>query len=223
MDRWRRRGAAPTGDGLTVYARSTTIQAQPSSIDAGIAHFRDSTWPVLQRIDGCLGMSVLVDRDSGRCILTNSWRTLEAMHASTEQMLPEHKRAAEILGGSPIDNLWQIAVIRRDDRSGPGACVRSTWLKARPELFDNAIDFYQREMLPAIEGLDGFCNASLMIDPTAARAVASVTYDSLESMERSADAAGSMRTAMRRDLGLDQDDVGEFELALAYLKAPRQV
>ena len=166
-------------------------------------------------------MSLLVDRGSGRCIATNSWRTKEAMHASAEQVLPEHKRAAEILGGSPIDNLWQIAVMRRDQRSGPGACVRATWLKARPELFESAIDFYRRAMLPAIEDFEGFCSASLLVDPTAARAVSSVTYDSLGTMERSADATRSLRTAMLRDLGLDQDDVGEFELALAHLRVPR--
>ena len=205
-----------------MYARSTTIQAQPSLIEAGIAHFRDVTWPILQRIDGCLGMSLLVDRVSGRCIATNSWLTKEAMHASAEQMMPEHKRAAEILGGSPIDNLWQIAVMRRDQGSGPGACVRATWLKARPDLFENAIDFYRREMLPAIEDFDGFCSASLLVDPTAARAVSSVTYDSLGSMQQSADATNSLQKAMRRDLGLDQDDVSEFELALAHLRVPRQ-
>ena len=205
-----------------MYARSTTIQSQPSLIDAGIAYFRDSTWPILQSTDGCLGMSLLVDRGSGRCILTNAWQTKEAMHASAEQMWSEHKRAAEILDGSPIDNLWQIAVMRRDHRSGPGACVRAAWLKARPELFDSAIDFYKQDMLPTIEGFDGFCSASLMVDPTAARAVASVTYDSLGTMERSADADDSLRTAMLSDLGLDQDDVGEFELAIAHLRVPRQ-
>ena len=190
-------------------------------IDAGIAHFRDATWPILQRIDGCLGMSLLVDRGSGRCIATNSWRTKEAMHASAEVMLPQHKQAAEILGGSPIDNLWQIAVMRRDHRSGPGACVRATWLKARPELFESAIDFYRRAMLPAIEDFDGYCSASLMVDPTAARAVSSVTYDSLAKMEQSADVTGSLQTAMLHDLGLDQADVGEFQLALAHLRVPR--
>jgi hypothetical protein len=71
---------------------------------------------------------------------------------------------------------------------------------------------------PAIEDFDGFCSASLMVDPTAARAVSSVTYDSLGTMEQSADATGSLRTAMLRDPGLEQDDVGEFELALAHLR-----
>ena len=163
-------------------------------------------------------MSLLVDRGSGRCIATNSWRTKEAMHASANQMLAAHKRAAQILRGPPIDNHWQIAVMRRDRHSSPGACVRATWLKARPELFDSAIHFYQRAMLPAIEDFDGFCSASLMVDPTAARAVSSVTFDSVETMQQSADATDSLRTAMLGDLNLDQDDVGEFELAIAHLR-----
>jgi len=140
------------------------------------------------------------------------------MHASAEQMMPMHRRAAQILDGSPIDNLWQIAVMHRGHRSGPGACVRATWLKARPEQFERAIDFYRSDVLPATEELDGFCSASLLVDPTAARAVASVTYDSLGAMKRSTDATGSLRTAMLRDLGLDQDDTAEFELALAHLR-----
>ena len=45
-----------------MYARITTIQAQPSSIDAGIAHVRDTVMPALDGVDGYTGLSLLVDR-----------------------------------------------------------------------------------------------------------------------------------------------------------------
>jgi heme-degrading monooxygenase HmoA len=206
-----------------VYARSTTIEAQPTSIDAGIANVRDVVMPTLQQVDGCVGMSLLVDRQSGRCIATSSWETQEAMHASAERVRPVRDQAAQAFGGSPTVDEWEIAVLHRDHPSGPGACVRATWLKVRPDQFDRAIEFYRESVLPAIEELEGFCSASLMLDRASWRAVSSSTFDSLEAMERNGDQARSLRTARLRDLGTDQFDVGEFELALAHLRVPELV
>jgi hypothetical protein len=168
-------------------------------------------------------MSLLVDRQSGRCIATSAWETQEAMHASAERVRPVRDQAAEAFGGSPTVDEWEIAVLHRDHRSSPGAGVRTTWLKVRPDQFDRAIQFYRESVLPAIEQLEGFCSASLMLDRASWRAVSSSTFDSLEAMERNGDAARSLRTARLRDLGTDQYDVGEFELALAHLRVPELV
>ncbi|KAA8946849.1 hypothetical protein [Mycobacterium sp.] len=192
-------------------------------IDAGIAHVRDEVMPALGEVDGCVGVSLLVDRESGRAIATSAWETREAMHASAERVRPIRDRAAQAFGGSPSVDEWEIAVLHRDHRSGPGACVRATWLTVRPDQFDRAIAFYRESVLPAIEELDGFCSASLMLDRASWRAVSSSTFDSLEAMERNGDAARSLRTARLRDLGADQYDVGEFELALAHLRVPELV
>ena len=51
-----------------MYGRSTTIEGQPSLIDEGIDYVRDVVMPALRRMDGCIGLSLLVDRGSGRCI-----------------------------------------------------------------------------------------------------------------------------------------------------------
>ena len=104
-----------------MYARSTTIQGQPSSIDAGIAHARDSVMPALEGIDGCVGLSLLVDRTSGRCIVTSSWESEEAMRASEEAIRPIRDRAAELLGGSRQVEEWEIAAMHREHRASEGA------------------------------------------------------------------------------------------------------
>ena len=65
-----------------MYARSTTIQGQPASIDAGIAHVRDSVMPAVEGIDGCVGLSLFVDRRYGSCIPTTSWESEEEIRAS---------------------------------------------------------------------------------------------------------------------------------------------
>jgi len=206
-----------------VFARSTTIQAQPSCIDAGIAHIRDVVMPALQKIDGCVGLSLLVDRESGRCIATSSWETAEAMRASAERVGPVRDRAAEIFGGSATVEEWEIAFLQRDHRSSEGACVRAAWFKIRSDQFMEAIEFYKTSVLPAIQELEGFCSASLMVDRASGHAVSSVTFDSLEARAHNRGRARSVRTGLFRNLGADQLDVGEFDLAIAHLRVPDMV
>jgi hypothetical protein len=203
-----------------VFARSTTIQARPSSIEAGIAHIRDEVMPALLKLDGCAGLSLLVDRQSGRCIATSAWEHEKAMHASGEQVLPMQQRAAEVLGGSAIVDRWEIAFLHRDHSSNEGAGVRVTWLHLQPGQFDQAIEFYKTSVLPAIQMLEGFCSVSLMFDRASCRAVSSATFDSREAMERNRDQATAFKITKIREGRVEEIDECEFDLALAHLRIP---
>jgi heme-degrading monooxygenase HmoA len=203
-----------------MYARSTTIQAQTSSIDDGIAHVRDTVMPVLEGLDGFIGMSLLVDRQSGRCIATSAWQTEEAMRASAEAVRSVRDRAAEILGGAAEVEEWEIAVLHRDHRSREGASVRATWVKVNPDQMDRGIDFYKTTILPALEGLDGFCSASLLVDRTSGRGVSTASFDSVEAMERDRDQLDRLRATGSQDVAAEVLDECEFELALAHLRVP---
>src|ERR1700687_2849460 len=140
----------PTQRRQIVYARATTFRAQSSSIDADIAHVRDTVMPALEGIEGYIGLSLLVDRPPRRCIATSSWQSEEAMRASEESVRPVRDRAAEIFGGSAQVEEWEIAVLHRDHRSSEVACVRATWVKVGPDQIDRGIDFYKMTILPAI-------------------------------------------------------------------------
>jgi len=203
-----------------MYARSTTIQAQPSSIDAGIAHMRDTVMPTLEGIPGCLGFSLMVDRTSGRCIATSSWDSEEAMRASEETIRSIRNQAAELFGGSTQVEEWEIAAMHREHRAGEGACVRATWVKVDPDQIDRGIDFYKTTILPALEELDGFCSASLLLDRASGRAVASATFDSVEAKERNKDQLDRLRGTGSQEVAAEVLDECDFELALAHLRVP---
>jgi heme-degrading monooxygenase HmoA len=208
-----------------VYARSTTIQAQPSSIDAGVAHLRDAVMPRLQEVDGCVGLSLLADPQTGRCVLTTAWETEEAMRASAEQIRPIRDRAADEFGGigSPMVEEWEIAVLHREHRSGEGACARATWVQMPADQLDQGIDFYKASVLPDLEALEGFCSASLLVDRASGRSVSCASFESLEAMERSRDRVTALKNEKIREVGAGELDDCEFELRIAHLRAPELV
>jgi hypothetical protein len=203
-----------------MWARSTTIHAQTSSIDDGIAHVRDTVMPALEGLDGFIGMSLLVDRPSGRCIATSAWETEDAMRASVESIRPIRDRAIEMFSGSAEVEEWEIAVMHRDHRSGEGACVRATWVKVNPDHTDQGIDFYKTTILPALEGLEGFCSASLMVDRASGRGVACATFDGFDALERDREQLDQLRATGSQEVAAEILDEGDFELALAHLRVP---
>ena len=81
-----------------MYARSNTLTGNPQALDEGIAYIRDEMMPLLQGMDGFVGLSMLCDRDSGRCIITTSWADEAAMRASADKVRDSRARAAEVVG-----------------------------------------------------------------------------------------------------------------------------
>ena len=206
-----------------MYARSTTIQAQPSSIDDGIAHVRDEVMPALHDMAGCIGVSLLVDRLSGRCIATSAWETEDAMRDSREQVTPIRDRAAEMFGGTANVEQWEIATLHRDHHSPDGAGVLATWVRVPPDQVDQGIEYYKSSVLPRLENLDGFCSASLLVDRASGRAVSSTTFDSVDAMERNRDQITALKATSMPEARAEELDECGFELALAHLRVPELV
>ena len=142
------------------------------------------------------------------------------MRASAEAVRPVRDRVAELFGGSADVEEWEIAVLHRDHRSNVGACVRATWVKVGPDQIDRAIDFYKMTILPALEELEGFCSASLLVDRASGRGVSSASFDSVEAMERNRDQLDRIRATGSQDVSAEVLDVCDFELAVAHLRVP---
>jgi quinol monooxygenase YgiN len=207
-----------------VYARSTTLTGDPAAVGQGIAMVREEVLPAIRGMEGCLGLSMIVDREAGKGITTTSWDTLEAMAASRDRVRPLQMRAAELFGGgAPLVEEWEIASMHRTHNTHPGTCVRAAWSRVSPEHVDRALDYYKSALLPHIERAEGFISASLLVDRARGRGVLSVAYDSREAMERTRDEADYLRTRSTNEANVETLDAGEFELALAHLRVPELV
>ncbi len=216
-------GVTLTMWGWDVYARSTTIHAVRSTMDTGIAHVRDEVLPALKPLDGFIGLSMMVDRETGRSIATSAWRDEDSMRASADAVRALRARAAEILEGKPEVDEWEIAIMHREHPAHDEACVRSTWLQADPMNMDAMLDTYKLMALPQMELMKGFCSASLMVNRISGRTVSSACFETKADMEASRDTANQIRTIAAQQSGATVLEVCEFELALAHLRVPEMV
>jgi quinol monooxygenase YgiN len=206
-----------------MYARSTTIMGDPARLDDGIAYVRDDVMPTITAMDGCLGLSMLIDRDTGQCIVTSSWDSEEAMQASNLHLAPMRMRGGQIMGGPPEVDEWEVAVMHRDHPAPAGSCCRVTWMRLNHTDIDRDIDLYRAAMLPEMESIEGFCSASLLVNRALGRACNTTTYDSREALDASRERSWTIRDAGVREAGVDVLDVVECDLVLAHLRLPELV
>jgi quinol monooxygenase YgiN len=206
-----------------MYARTTTMRVGPQHVDDLVALARDELMPMVTQLDGSVGLSLVVDRDTGRCITTSAWETEEAMHASAESVRESRERAAERFGTTPEVQEWEIAVLHRAHRVGDGACARVTWTRTDPANLDAVIDAYRESLMPWWEQSDGFCSNSLLIDRRDGRCASAVVFESREAMAHTRDQFTTLREEFTQRMGMEIVEVAEFDLALAHLRVPETV
>jgi quinol monooxygenase YgiN len=206
-----------------MYARSTTIRGNPQAMDEGFAYIRDKVMPEVQQMDGCVGLSMLVDRESGRCIVTTSWTDHEALRHSADGVVAMRQRAVEIMEGAAEVQEWEVALMHRLHSAHHGASARVIWHDGDPAGVDRMIDTFRMSVLPQLEELPGCCSASVMLDRGSGRSVVTTTYDSPQDMIAARDRAMQMREEFMQQLLRTVTEVAEFELVLAHLRVPETV
>jgi hypothetical protein len=206
-----------------MYARSTTVRGTPQAIDDGIAYVRDTVMPAVQQMDGCVGLSMLAERESGRCIVTTSWAHHEALQHSAEAVMAMRRRAAEIMGGPAEVQEWEVALMHRLHSAHHGAAARVIWHDGDPADVDRMIDTFRMTVLPDLEELPGCCSVSVMLDSSSGRSVVTTTYDSPQDMRAARERALQMREAFMQNMGRTITEVAEFDLVISHLRVPETV
>jgi heme-degrading monooxygenase HmoA len=205
-------------------ARTTTIIADTNRMDAGIADVRDNVLPAVSDMDGCIGLSMLCDRDSGRCIVTTAWESEEAMAGTRDRVMQMRARATEQFGASDSQvQEWEIAVMHRLHGAGDDSCARVTWSRIDPGQMDRMIDTFRTGFLPRLDEVPGFCSLSMLVDRDNGRAVGTAVFESRAALEQSREQARMLREQSVNAMGVDILDVAEMDLVVAHLRVPETV
>ena len=207
-----------------MHARSTSIRGNTAHIDAAIAYVRDDVLPTVQGTDGCIGLSMLTDRDGGRCIVATAWRDEQAMRATAAEDRTVQHRLLHTLGGEHADvQEWDIAVLHRDRPAGDGAGAQVTWARVAPKHLDDLLEAYRSNLLPRLQELPGFCSVSMLVDRRLGRTVSVTSFENRDAAGLVRKHARSLRDQFAQAMGAKIVDVAEMDLVLAHLHAPEAV
>jgi quinol monooxygenase YgiN len=176
--------------------------------------------PALRELSGCIGLSMLTEPDSGRCIVATAWADAQAMKASDDDVRPVREKLAGLLGGEPVLEHWDVAVLHRERPAGDGARAQVTWARINPARMDNLLDAFRHNLVPRLQELPGFCSISMLVYRKSGRGVAVTSYEDRTSFEHTRKEARSLRDQFIRAVGATAVDLAEMDLALAHLHVP---
>jgi len=207
-----------------MYARTTTLMADTNRMDAGIADVRDNVMPAVSDMDGCIGLSMLCERDSGRCIVTTAWETEEAMAATRDRVMQMRARAVEQFGGhDPEVKEWEIAAVHRLHPATDDSCARVGWSRIDPSRTEQTLDAFRSTIIPRMDDVPGFCSMSLLIDRQTGEGSVTAVYADRASMAATRDQLSRMRDQFAEQMGVELTDEAEFEVVLHHLRVPELV
>jgi heme-degrading monooxygenase HmoA len=199
------------------------MRVRPEVLEDLVGYIRDDVMPMVTELEGCVGLSLLTDRDTGRSITTSAWQTEGAMRDSAEQLRASRERAAQRFGTAPEIQEWEIAVLHREHQAGDGACARVTWTRTDPANLDQVISAYRDSLMPWWEQTPGFRSNSLMVDRREGRCASAVVFESREAMAGTRDQFTTLREEFVARMSMEIVEVAEFDLALAHLRVPETV
>ena len=203
-----------------MHARATVVTTDPAKVDDVVAFVRDRVRPVVDAQSGSLGLSMNVDRTTGRCTVTSVWADRASMHASERALSALRESAGRVAGGHPATEEYELAVLHRRAQAEPGCWVRTTRVRLDPAQVDAGIRLFRSVTVPQVEQLPGFRSVLLLVDRRSGAGVISAVFDDRAALDASRGAAEAVREESRARTAAAVTDVVESEIVLAGLRLP---
>ena len=203
-----------------MWARATVVTGDPGRVDEVVAMVRDRVLPRVEAQGGSLGLSMNVDRTSGRCTVTTVWADRASMHASERALAPLRESVGRVAGGQPATEEYELAVLHRLAQAQPGSWVRTTRVRLDPAQVEAGIRTFRERTVPAVEALPGFRSVLLLVDRRTGSAVVTTVFDDRAALEASRGPAAEVREDSSARADARVTDVVESEVVVAALRLP---
>ncbi len=95
-----------------MFARVSTIQGKPGSIDVGVRDYKEQTLPAVMKMKGFKDALLMVDRKSGKMLGITFWETEKDLQASALAADKLRARGAQAAAATqpPQVDIYEVAV-----------------------------------------------------------------------------------------------------------------
>ncbi len=205
-----------------MFVRSTVLDLEPARVPDAIDLVRSRVIPLLETLDGSHGATMLVNRATGRTVTSSLWGTRAALEASAAPLGTLRAEVADLLGGAPLVEEWELAELYRTRRPEAGFASRSTRVEFRPADAEHLVDVFRTTTAPALSLIEGFASAALLIDLEHGKGVTLVTFADRVSLEDSRRAAAEIRRTTVEKAHARATEVVEADLVVVEMHLPDQ-
>ena len=206
-----------------MHVRSLSVQEQWLRIENTIPFVREAVEPVVESVDGNLGVCMLVDQRKPQAIVMSAWVSEQAMHASDAAIAPVRREAEQRLGGDANLEEWELAALRRNRPVYPGCWASVARMQFARGSLDSLVESYRRTVLADTLALAGARAALLLVHRRDNRAAAAVVFDNYAALNAAARRPPGPHALRAAGAEVDVAGVGEYEVEIAGSRLPESV
>lgn len=204
-----------------MFLRVTGFKSDPDKLEQSITYIRDEVLPAMAQVPGCLGGTVIVNREKSQGAASTLWESLEAMNKAEQAGMQSREGASKRTGAEIIDvDRFEITLfeIPSEPKEPPGYS-RLIMAYGDPASADAANEML-REQLPVVKQQKGFRAFAAGINRATGRAFTMSSWDSPEDREASNAALEPFRERIRQSANLYGLQVDLVETVVTQIAIP---
>jgi hypothetical protein len=162
-------------------------------IDAGIEYVRDTVSPVLHQQKGFAGSIASADRANRLFGVLSRWETEADRDASESAMLKAREEGQEIIGGGLSVEYFEEVLFEHVAPARVGNSLLVTRATMDPGKVDEALELFQREVLPGIRKGPGLLFVRQVVNRQTGVALVGTGWADAAAMDAAVEAAEERR------------------------------
>lgn len=197
-----------------MFVRTVYATGNPDRIGQTLDGLRTEALALLTGQPGYRGYGLFADPDLGKITMGSWWDSAEAERNSDAALGARRAELLDLLAGTVTVDAWEVVAAAPPGAAGPGGGFRLTRFDIDPARVDAMAQVFQERALPALEKLDGFVTAAMLVDRTGGRGSVGAIFADQESFAASRGPNADTRAAAIADGGASLRCLEEFDVVL---------